>query len=482
MSADMERKSGIAATHVGPIAATSREVDAFILIRKTNLDATRLIRMGYATKSMDIHDKSSDWGPMAGFVPCDPAFSKVAAVMPGGAQEHAHGDAKKTQLFLTEELKADLIKSNKIAAAGAGGTYAATATAKDVQKAVLFKLTKSGENWLVSYAMKVPGGQPGEWQPLTVWAYELSGAKKPVTGDYDLWMVAPHMSHLTSGGFNIGRAGARDNVDSHGASSSSLFIQSLILKLNKACHRDQNPVFQHGAEAQNYGFTQQLDDELAMFVPGRGDPRVIERAKLANAIADMSNRGYVPIWNKRYGEADPQFGGKTEEKRKEKMAQEFADSAEKLERAKAADAQAAAEIKRFHDTLLNRLKADDSSLTALAADDFPAGSGALDIDLVKIQRELQRTVVGATVGTGATDFSKLAEFYADNFEDLQKLFAHWRGKGGGSSFGLAPVSKGTVPRVDPSRITGQGPAKTGTPGILDRIRNALSGYSPLPGE
>jgi hypothetical protein len=63
MSADMERKSGIAATHVGSIAATAREVNAFILIRKTNLDATRLIRMGYATKSMDIHDKSSDWRP-----------------------------------------------------------------------------------------------------------------------------------------------------------------------------------------------------------------------------------------------------------------------------------------------------------------------------------------------------------------------------------------------------------------------------------
>jgi hypothetical protein len=481
MSADMERKSGIAATHVGPIAATAREVNAFILIRKTNLDATRLIRMGYATKSMDIHDKSSDWGPMAGFVPCDPAFSKVAAVMPGGPQEHAHGDAKKTQLFLTDELKAELLKSNKIVVAGAANTYAPTATAKDVQKAVLFKLTKSGDDWLVDYAMKGPTGLPGDWQPLKVWSYVLAGAKKPVTGDYDLWMVAPHMSHLTSHGFNIGRAAARDNVDSHGASSSSLFIQSLIVKLNQACHRDQNPVFQHGAEAQNYGFTQQLDDELAMFVPGRGEPRVIERAKLANVIADMSNRGYVPVWNKRYGEADPQFGGKSEDQRKQKMAQEFADSAEKVERAKAADAQAAQEIKRFHDTLLKRLAADDTGLAALAADDFPAGAAALDINLAKIQRELQRAVVGATGGSGASDFNQLAEFYADNFDDLQKLFAHWRGKGG-SSFGLAPVAKGPAPKVDPSRITGQGPVNQGAPGILDRIRKALSGYSPLPGE
>ena len=478
MSADMERKSGIAATHVGPIAATARDVNAFILIRKTNLDATRLIRMGYATKSMDIHDKSSDWGPMAGFVPCDPAFSKVAAVMPGGPQEHAHGDAKKTQLFLTEELRADLLKSNKIAPAGGAGVYSPTVAAKDVHKAVLFKLTKSGDDWLVDYAMKGPTGLPGEWKPLKVWSYVLAGAKKPVTGDYDLWMVAPHMSHLSSGGFNIGRAGARDNEDSHGASSSSLFILSLIQKLNQACHRDLNPVFQHGAEAQNYGFTQALDDELAMFVPGSGEPRVIKREALANAIADMSNRGYVPIWNKRYGEADPHFGGRSEEQRKQKMAQEFADSADKLERAKGADASAAAEIKRFHDTLLARLKSDDLSLAALAADDFPAGSSGLSIDLLKIQRELQNAVVGATVGTGATDFNKLADFYAKNFEDLQKLFAHWRGKGG-SSFGLAPAGKSPAPTVDKSRITGQGPAQPAQAGILDRIRNALAGYTPL---
>jgi len=74
-----------------------------------------------------------------------------------------------------------------------------------------------------------------------------------------------------------------------------------------------------------------------------------------------------------------------------------------------------------------------------------------------------------------------AEFYANNFDDLQKLFGHWRGKGG-SAFGLAPASKDAAPRVDPSRITGQGPAKQGAPAILDRIRNALRGYAPLSGE
>jgi hypothetical protein len=473
MSADLERKSGILVSHVGPIANIAREVDAFILIRKTNLDATRLIRMGYATKSMDVHDKSSDWGPMAGFVPCDPAFSKVAAVMPGVVeQEHEHGDAKKTQLFLTEELKSELEKCEKIVPLDrTAHTYRAKAGAKDVQRDTRFKLEKKGATWHVSYSLI---NKPDQWKPVDVWAYTIEGSKKPVTGDYDLWMVAPHMRHMTSRGFNIGRAGARDNVDSHGASSSSLFILSLIQKLNKACYRDMNPVFQHGAEAQNYGFTQQLDDELAMFVPGGAEPRMIERARLADAIADMSNRGYMPIWNKRYGEADPTFGGKSEEQRKEKMAREFADSAEKLQAAQRADASAAQEIKRFNETLLARLGANETGLTELASDDFPAGSPQLSVDLVKIQRGLQRAVVGATVGTGATDFSRLAEFYAENFADLQKLFAHWQGKGD-SAFGLAPKSGAKAPQVDRGRITGQGSAQQGAQGLLGWIRDALGG-------
>ncbi len=122
--------------------------------------------------------------------------------------------------------------------------------------------------------------------------------------------------------------------------------------------------------------------------------------------------------------------------------------------------------------------ADPTGLCDQEHGDFPAGSGALSIDPVKIQRELRRAAVGAIAGTGATDFSKLAEFYANNFDDLQKLFGHWRGKGG-SGFGLAPVSTAAAPKVDPSRITGQGPAQQAAPGILDRIRNALAGYTPL---
>ena len=47
----------------------------------SEMDTIRLIDAGdpggsYSTKSVDIHDKSSDWGPQRGSVPVDPFFSK----------------------------------------------------------------------------------------------------------------------------------------------------------------------------------------------------------------------------------------------------------------------------------------------------------------------------------------------------------------------------------------------------------------------
>jgi hypothetical protein len=71
-----------------------------------------------------------------------------------------------------------------------------------------------------------------------------------VTGDYDLWMVAPHMSWWK---LHMHSLGVRDE---HGSSCATLLDTWLPGKLNEACGRQDNPVFNHGAEAQHYGFTQ----------------------------------------------------------------------------------------------------------------------------------------------------------------------------------------------------------------------------------
>src|SRR4051812_7529283 len=91
--------AGMLDAHVDATRHVAVTNNAFIFIRPTTMDAKRLIEYGYSTKSMDIHHKSSDWGPMAGFVPVNHALDKKrgaapnrpAVAMPDPAHDD-HGD------------------------------------------------------------------------------------------------------------------------------------------------------------------------------------------------------------------------------------------------------------------------------------------------------------------------------------------------------------------------------------------------------
>lgn len=69
-------KSGITATHITAIEAKCKEKNVFLIVRPSEKQTMTLIDRGFACKNMDIHDKSSNWGLMAGMVTPDPRFSK----------------------------------------------------------------------------------------------------------------------------------------------------------------------------------------------------------------------------------------------------------------------------------------------------------------------------------------------------------------------------------------------------------------------
>ena len=294
--------AGITTAHISAIEATCRELNTFILVRPSTKETMQLIGEGYATKSMDIHDKSSDWGPASGFVPCDPAFSKALKGNPNPhLHAHDHGAAKVVTLSLTEKL-ADPASNPKLVM---DATTASTPAVRYVKaagggatgpKAKTFQLTKKGVEWEVCW---MDGATP---VPLKVWGYESGGRVRPVTGDYDLWMVAPHISRWSTHTQVMGIK------DSHGESGATMFITYLLRKLNDACGRSDNHVFHHGAESQNYGFTQSIDPNLVMFTP-TGASEMIHISDLPLALVDMQSAGYLVYWNKRYGERDPELMG-----------------------------------------------------------------------------------------------------------------------------------------------------------------------------
>jgi len=293
--------AGITTKHIGDIERTCQMTNTFLLVRPSTKETMQLIGEGYATKSMDIHDKSSDWGPASGFVPCDPAFSKALKGTPNNHPHyHEHGDAKPIQLCLTEKLATPGTNPKLVA----DTTQASTGDTRYVKanpsgagpKSKTFKFVKQSSEWAVFW---MDGATA---VPLYVWGYDTARGVKPVTGDYDLWMVAPHIDRWSQHTQVMGIK------DSHGESGATEFITWLLQKLNAECGRSDNHVFHHGAESQNYGFTQSIDPNLAMFTPG-GTSEMVSIGDLPQILADMQVAGYLVYWNKRYGESDPHLMG-----------------------------------------------------------------------------------------------------------------------------------------------------------------------------
>ncbi|WP_434389632.1 anthrax toxin-like adenylyl cyclase domain-containing protein [Melittangium boletus] len=278
-----EGPSGICVKHIEAVAKVCMERNLFLFVRPTEAASTRLIKAGFATKSMDIHHKSSNWGPMAGAVPVDPAWNKNLGKdgdetwppQPNPTEvkgNEAHGAALHVRLSLSTDLLNELIQdADTDLWLDKGATRMPLSSQVPVPLFSKRRPKKQGPSVWDGAFSAVPG-QANTWDikwvdtsnvahDLWVWGYKVADKPTPVTGDYDLWMVAPHASwwKLHTQVLRV--------EDEHDASAATLFTTWLLGELNRACDRADSPVFQHGAEQQNYGFTQPIDEKLAMFTP-----------------------------------------------------------------------------------------------------------------------------------------------------------------------------------------------------------------------
>lgn len=468
---EFEFESGIVDAHAEKIAKAMKRLNTFLFVRPTEYASTILIKSGYATKSMDVHHKSSNWGPMAGFVPVDPAFSKrFDGKKPNPDALHAkgnevHGVAQRVHLQLKPDVISALttgvgrhpatmreIQGFHLAGSSVSRGYASPGTRfymypalagqidysnASPQKA-LFCVTSDFKAWWVQWSDR----DEGDLVPIYVWAYQGN----PVTGDYDLWMVAPHITWWRLHTQIVGV------TDEHSKSAASLYTNWLLKYLNRRCGRSDNAVFQHGAEAQNYGFTQKLDEKLAMFTPG-GTYRIVSRKEMPKILADLQNRGYLVIWNKRYGEEDPHLGHQADEnaarareirsslervleskrKLKDQIARELGGQptsgrAQDLTRLRTTKRLLQNQLEKrlgselydifsFHDKLQRQMGRTASGLMALDKSEFPEELIEISESLRNAQMALQSRVVNASSGGGKSDLAKLEGWlYSDEGE------------------------------------------------------------------
>nr|WP_323743744.1 alpha/beta fold hydrolase [Vibrio vulnificus] len=154
----------------------------------------------YSSKGLFVKAKSSDWGPMSGFIPVDQAFAKASArrdldKFNGYAEQSIEsGNAVSADLYLNQVRIDELVSKYQSLTAlefdAESGMYKTTATNGD--QTVTFFLNKvtvdSKDLWQVHYI------KDGKLAPFKVIGDPVS--KQPMTADYDLLTVMYSYSDL----------------------------------------------------------------------------------------------------------------------------------------------------------------------------------------------------------------------------------------------------------------------------------------------
>ncbi|WP_087943405.1 anthrax toxin-like adenylyl cyclase domain-containing protein [Candidatus Regiella insecticola] len=195
------KAAGIVDQHVYGFTELAKKEDVYFIFRPVNSLSTSLIYNGMATKGLDVHGKSSDWGPMAGYIPFDQNLSKIFgdqyAVNKGNEENRQALEEKsdrfaKKQLYITserlnalqrEEILKWNVKTLEITPLHEGaGSYQ-------------FRLIPHQKGYLVEYR-KFNTIHPLPWLKLELMGKKVNNEIKPLTADYDLFMVAPNVKNI----------------------------------------------------------------------------------------------------------------------------------------------------------------------------------------------------------------------------------------------------------------------------------------------
>ncbi len=193
-------QTGIASSHLAPLQGLAAAYNSIIGVRAVEPVATGLIEAGHPTKDFHIKGKSADWGPQAGLICVDQAFSKLEKIAENNPDKIAHaneqtlscirdGHAVAVPLTVSSKRLNDLLKLGKIT-----------------------QLQPENPRGLIHFTAQGPSHQPyvfeGKRQSPLNDTYQITHQGKAIevlakneggkalTADYDLHLIGPHLSDL----------------------------------------------------------------------------------------------------------------------------------------------------------------------------------------------------------------------------------------------------------------------------------------------
>ncbi|WP_410993779.1 anthrax toxin-like adenylyl cyclase domain-containing protein, partial [Bacillus cereus] len=201
------KDSGLVTSHVENFKNIAEEKQTYILFRPVNKLSTSLIAEGAATKGMNVHGKSSDWGPMAGYIPYDADLSKKHGSekdVKKGNDDNTHSIAEnagvidKIQLSISDARIKELKDENIIKDTKSENHY----DVFDLNKnADVYEFRRERSSRKVEYKTQngkksIVGNEITDWKPLEVMGKIVDQQTKPLTADYDMFGLAPSLEKV----------------------------------------------------------------------------------------------------------------------------------------------------------------------------------------------------------------------------------------------------------------------------------------------
>ncbi|EOO24399.1 hypothetical protein IIU_06731, partial [Bacillus cereus VD133] len=214
------KNSGLVPEHVEAFKEVAKDTHTYLLFRPVNKLSTELIKQGAATKGMNVHGKSSDWGPMAGFIPYDADLSKVhgnPTKIEIGNSENKHsvegnkGIVTKVNLELNTERINELVKEKVIENPFVGEVKTGLEGNEHWREISLSQGTKGADKYEFRMYSKEQidnsssgkleiryrkAGSTDTFKPVEVMAKVVDGISKPLTADYDMYALAPTLEEI----------------------------------------------------------------------------------------------------------------------------------------------------------------------------------------------------------------------------------------------------------------------------------------------
>ncbi|MCI3150045.1 hypothetical protein C5137_28500 [Bacillus cereus] len=341
-------RAGLVPSHVENFKTIAKNTHTYIFFRPVNTLSTSLIKQGASTKGLNVHGKSSNWGPMAGYIPVDQDLSKKygnkKAVEKGNkdnedsfvANNGLNGKDHITKIILTlnqeriEELQKEKLLTKGIEQKEDSHVYLMF----DV-KNLSYEFRMDKQTGQVQYKTKKEqtttlGKELEKWTFLEVMAKVVNGGAKALTADYDLFALAPNLSEIkkripvseweqllgiekpvekwkTTTQLMIKHGLTRENKED-GKGTLTDWQRDMIAVLNQAAIDSGytgGTVINHGTEQDNTEFPEQ-DQEIFVITPNGETFLTKSWEDTQNFIAkNVIQEGYLFYQNRSYNTIAP---------------------------------------------------------------------------------------------------------------------------------------------------------------------------------